>query len=344
MTREIKAIDIKLTDACNLNCIMCGQRERKEGIGVKNYINLESLKKFLTDMPDGLDVYLWGGEPLIHPDIREIVDFFISKNAKITINTNGVLLDNHINFLAERNIDALVVSLDGLHDVHDSIRGCKKVFDKIKKSLLKYIEETRNLNKKNVVINFTILKENYLHMEEFCREIKKWDVYSITMNFLILVDEIKGTAFRKEMKEKYDTDITSWYGYSKEYKNCFDYAKLSKICNSIINEHGYFIRWTNEIFVINDENLKLFYEKPAALLPPIAPLCYDQINKKCIKIENAIIIDSNGNVVTCPDFPDTVIGNIASDTYGKFTDKNVYKRYSLDNQYQAICYRCRHRS
>jgi hypothetical protein len=183
-----------------------------------------------------------------------------------------------------------------------------------------------------------------LHIEEFCREIKKWDVYAIRMGFLILVDEKEGEIFRKKMIDEYGTDINSWRGYSKEYKNCFDYDKLNKICNSIINEHGYFIRWTNENFVFNEDNFRLFYEEPNTLLPSITPLCYNQINKKCRKIEHDLIIDSTGNIVTCPDFPDTVIGNITSDTYDKFTDKSVYKRYSLDEEYQAICYRCNHRN
>jgi len=344
MKREIISIDIKLTNLCNLNCIMCGQRIRKEGIFSKKFIDIELIKKFFKDMPKNLKVYLWGGEPLLHPDFKEIVKFFVSRKSKVIVNTNAYILDQYINFFVKNPIETLIISLDGLYETHDLIRRKTGVFNTVKKALLKYIDEMRKLNKKNTVINFTVLPENYLQMESFCTEVKSWDIYAVTMNFLILVDNKAGTKFRKDITAKYKKDISSWLGYSGNYTNKFNYKKLSDICNKVINEHGYFIRWSNENFCIDEENLKTYYEKPDAMLENIIPLTCNPINKPCSKIKDSIVVDYNGNIVICPDFPDTIIGNIKQNKFEDFYDKEIYDKYGLDKEYKAICYRCRHRS
>ena len=344
MKREIKKIDIKLTDKCNLNCIMCGQRVRKDGKQNGVYIDKNHLKKFFSKMPEDLEVYLWGGEPLLHPDFEEIVSFFLSKKAKVSINTNAFFLNKHLDFLSEKPIKSLIVSIDGLDDMHDYIRRTDGLFWKIKNSTLKYIEKSRKFGRKNVVINFTILKENYLKMEEFCDEVKSWDVHSVTMNFLILVDEERGKKFEDEVLEKYNKKITSWRGYVKEYKNKFDYEKFEHICNEIINKHGFFIRWSNENFILDKDNLKKYYEMPHEILQSLTPLMYELINKPCVKIEESVAIEANGNIVICPDFPDTIIGSIREDKFSDFYNKKKYEIYGLDKEYKAICYRCAHRS
>ncbi|MCL1972447.1 MAG: radical SAM protein [Endomicrobia bacterium] len=344
MQREIKKIVIKLTDRCNLNCVMCGQRVRNEGAAGGIYIKTELLKKFFQNIPENMQVYLWGGEPLLHPDFEEIVKFFISKKGKVSINTNAFLLDKYLDFLIEAPIESMIVSIDGLGDVHDSIRRTGGLFKKVKESLFKYIEGTRKYQRKNVVINFTILKDNYLDIEEFCDEIKSWDVHSITMNFLILVDKKKGNEFAMEVFEKCGKKLESWKGYSGDYKNIFDYDKLGQICESIVNKHGFFVRWSNENFIPDSKNLEIYYEKPDTLLESLIPLTCEAINKPCSEIEESLAIDSNGNIVICPDFPDTVIGSIETSKYENFYNREIYSLYGLDKEYKATCYRCAHRS
>ena len=69
----------------------------------------------------GLRVLITGGEPLLHrgfSDLNKMLpDFFLRK----VLFTNGVLTDSGI--LTRLNVDELQVSIDGLEDAHDSLRG-----------------------------------------------------------------------------------------------------------------------------------------------------------------------------------------------------------------------------
>ncbi|MCP3660222.1 MAG: radical SAM protein [Bacteroidetes bacterium] len=345
MKRNINLLNLKLTNVCNLNCKMCGQRIRGEGLEKKHFMDIKHMKSFFSNIPKDLYAYLWGGEPLLHPNLVEIIEFFLEKETKIAINTNGLLLDEYIDFLSNRPIETLIVSLDGLGDLHDEIRGFPGLFNKVEKSLKKYIELIRHKKPKTeVVINFVVQPENYLTLPEFCREIKSWDVDTICINFLLLVDPKLGEKFREKTLKLYKKDICSWEAYQKNKSNMFDYKLLSEIYCQIIDEHGYFIRNRKENFRINEENLRVFHERPDILLPTLRPDPWDIINTPCDRIEEALVVDDTGNILICPDFLDTVIGNIKDDCFEDFLDLSKYNLLGLDKRYEAICYRCSHRN
>lgn len=343
--RKIKSIDLKLTDVCNINCIMCGQRVREEGVKVKNYLKFDKITTFFANIPPGIKVYLWGGEPLLHPQLRQIVSFFLDKKANVAINTNGYMLDRYMEYLIEVPLNTLVVSLDGLGEIHDKIRRSKGLFNRVEKSLKDYIRITRKGDfRRSVVINFTILPENYLNMEEFCGVIKSWDVDSINFNFPILVNARLGAEFKDFVLKSFGKNFTSWEGYIGHYENAFDYAKFAQICNNLINKHGYFLRWSNENMVINEENLRLFYENTDILLPSLKNNPWQVKNNPCRMISRGLAVDASGNIVTCPDFPDTIIGNVDKDKFEDFYDSERYDLYGLKHEYGAVCYRCPHRT
>jgi|CXWL01.1.fsa_nt_gi MoaA/NifB/PqqE/SkfB family radical SAM enzyme len=343
--RKIKSVDLKLTDVCNINCIMCGQRVRNEGVFVKNYLNLKKIISFFSNIPPRLKIYLWGGEPLLHPQFCDVVSFFLEKKAIIAINTNGFLLDRFMKYFCEVPIETLIISLDGLGEIHDKIRRNPGLFNRVEKSLKNYINLTRrNDERRSVVINFTVLPENYLNMEEFCEVVKSWDVDSINFNFPILVNEKLGIEFKDFVLKSFGKKVTSWEGYIGHYENAFDYAKFAQICNRLINRYGYFIRWSNENMVINENNLRLYYENTDQILPSLRKNPWPIENNPCKMISTGLAIDATGNIVTCPDFPDTVIGNIEDNKFEEFYKVEPYHLYNLDQQYSAMCYRCPHRT
>ncbi|MFH1248963.1 MAG: radical SAM protein [archaeon] len=96
---EIKAgrrntLQIFITNRCNLNCIGCFakkvMKEKQKDITIKEYswaVN-EFLKK------GGGQINLLGGEPLMHPRLREIIEINKKRKIKTTIYTNGIMLPN----------------------------------------------------------------------------------------------------------------------------------------------------------------------------------------------------------------------------------------------------------
>jgi MoaA/NifB/PqqE/SkfB family radical SAM enzyme len=324
---------------------MCGQRIRKEGLKEKNYLSLEKIKTFFNDMPEYLKVYLWGGEPLLHPKFREIVVFFLEKKSQITINTNGLLLDKYLLFLANAPLDTLIVSLDGLGEIHDTIRNYKGLFARIEKSLKEYIAILhKNKRNTNVVINFVVQPENYLTMPVFCEEIKSWDIKAISIDFLYLVDPDLARQFRKKTLRLYKKDIVSWKSYTKTKDNMFNYEILSGTYHDLMNKYGYFIRQRKENYIVNEENLRIFHEKPGILLPRLYKAPWKNENTPCRKLKESISVDSNGNIVICPDLPDTIIADIENYKFSDFYDLSKFNLIGLDKGYSALCCRCSHRN
>ncbi len=119
-----------LTSGCNLCCRHCwitpsfvgGQPSTAE------YLDVELLRRAIAEAkPLGLaSVKLTGGEPLLHPHFRQVVDLLTAEGLSITLETNGTLLDKPLTRHLKEHTGTwfVAVSLDGPSPaVHDPFRG-----------------------------------------------------------------------------------------------------------------------------------------------------------------------------------------------------------------------------
>ncbi len=120
-----------VSGSCNLACRHCWiepdyQASNKNG----KFIKLAHLKKSIRQAkPLGLgSVKLTGGEPMLHPRFREIVDLIEAQKLNMFMETNGVLIDDAMaRFLkSKKHFSFVSVSLDGAKAAtHDWLRGVK---------------------------------------------------------------------------------------------------------------------------------------------------------------------------------------------------------------------------
>jgi hypothetical protein len=110
--RKLLRFDVQLADHCNLNCKGCGNFSP---IAPKCFLDKEVFDKDcerLSTLTEGIleDIYLFGGEPLLHPEITGIIKIARKHFPKtdISILTNGLLLlkmnDEFWNCCRENNI------------------------------------------------------------------------------------------------------------------------------------------------------------------------------------------------------------------------------------------------
>ncbi len=118
-----------ISGSCNLACRHCWI-EPDYQINNRNgkFLKLEYLKKAIAEAkPLGLQsVKLTGGEPTIHPQFRELVSLIENEKLNITMETNGILIDEDLaGFLKDKHHFSFVsVSLDGVKpETHDLLRG-----------------------------------------------------------------------------------------------------------------------------------------------------------------------------------------------------------------------------
>jgi len=125
-----------IAGSCNLACRHCWiepdfSPDRSKG----KFLKLEWAKKAVVEAkPLGLQsVKLTGGEPLFHPQFREIVELIAQAGVDIIIETNGTLVDSGTaRFLKDAGrVCFISVSVDGARaEIHESLRAVPGSFEK----------------------------------------------------------------------------------------------------------------------------------------------------------------------------------------------------------------------
>jgi uncharacterized protein len=165
----VKALCLHVAHDCNLACRYCfaGEGEYK---GDRSLMSYEVGKKALDFLVENsgsrrnLEVDFFGGEPLLNFDVvKKLVAYgrelekTKDKHFRFTLTTNGVLLNDDVIEFANKEMDNIVLSVDGRKEIHDHMRPFKNgagsydfVIDKFKK-----VAESRKQTKYYVRGTFT---------------------------------------------------------------------------------------------------------------------------------------------------------------------------------------------
>ena len=131
---EIKALCLHVAHTCNLNCEYCfaSQGKYHGERALMSYEVGERALDFLVENSGNrvnLEVDFFGGEPLMNFDVvKKLVAYARSiekennKNFRFTLTTNGVLVDDDVIDFANREMNNVVMSIDGRREVHDRFR------------------------------------------------------------------------------------------------------------------------------------------------------------------------------------------------------------------------------
>lgn len=131
-TGSLREVWFHLTNRCNMACRHClfvsGPAESEE-LATETALSLAH-----QAVEAGCRVFaLTGGEPLVHPDFERLVDGLLDcGDTCVAVLTNGLLLPEFRDALAcwPRERFHLQLSIDGMRETHDSIRG-KGAFDEL---------------------------------------------------------------------------------------------------------------------------------------------------------------------------------------------------------------------
>ncbi len=116
---------------CNLRCVHCYSHSRD--LDYTGELSREEGMRLIDDLGDfGVPVVLFsGGEPLMRPDIFELIARAREKNMRAVLSTNGTLIVPDIAArLKDCGLSYVGVSLDGLKETNDRFRGASGAFDR----------------------------------------------------------------------------------------------------------------------------------------------------------------------------------------------------------------------
>jgi radical SAM protein with 4Fe4S-binding SPASM domain len=210
------------TSRCNLSCSHCFYHDSLNKRF--NELSLAEIDSFTKTMDPLLNLVLTGGEPYLKHDIAQIVRIFY-ENTKVpilTIPSNGWYLEkmdrqirNMMNWCPELILNQLI-SIDGLQEDHDKIRGANGSF----KKALNSIELIRGLQKEferiNIGIITTFTSENQNKMKDIVK-----GIYELARPDNIAINLIRG-----DPKEKVNMNLNmKLYQEAVEYRDNIFYSK-----------------------------------------------------------------------------------------------------------------------
>jgi len=168
----VKALCLHIAHDCNLACKYCFAEEG-EYHGRRALMSYEVGKKALdflianSGSRRNLEVDFFGGEPLLNWQVvKDLVAYgreqekAHDKHFRFTVTTNGVLLDDEIEAFVNREMDNVVLSLDGRPEVNDRMRPFRNGSGSYSLIVPKFQKLADSRNQERYYVRGTFTREN----------------------------------------------------------------------------------------------------------------------------------------------------------------------------------------
>ncbi|MFA7141761.1 MAG: radical SAM protein [Candidatus Paceibacterota bacterium] len=194
-----------ITERCNLRCTHCYEEKKFIEKELKTSQVFEILNKYYKQLKDwGLDrtqnrISFTGGEPFIREDFWQILENCYNHQEKVTygILSNGTLItEETVSKLKDLNVAYVQISLEGLEEVNDEIRG--------RGSFKKAVSALRLLTKGHISnsISMTITNKNLKEVPKVIKLAREIGVGGLSARRLVPIG--MGKQMEKLMIEPQD--------------------------------------------------------------------------------------------------------------------------------------------
>lgn len=139
-----------VTYRCNARCNMCNRYQ--EPSKAEDEISVETIRK----LPPMYFTNITGGEPFLREDLKDIVRELYKKSDRIVISTNGFFTDRILDLCREFPNVGIRISIEGLEQTNNEIRGLEDGFNRGYTTLKKL----REMGMKDVGFGMTVQDRN----------------------------------------------------------------------------------------------------------------------------------------------------------------------------------------
>ncbi|MBI4422722.1 MAG: radical SAM protein [Elusimicrobia bacterium] len=340
-------VAIRMSYACNLRCVMCNQWG-EEGVFVKTPDRLvrremttDELKRFIDDIAGFKPfVYFTGGEPLMSPDILEIVRHASSRHLVTSMSTNGTFLKEKTDGLIEAGLDYLYTSLDApVALAKDAIRVTAKGGDSTQEAAeaIKHLIRRRDelgVGLPIVQTQTIVVRENQhllLDMARFVQDELGSDLWGLQL--CVFTTPELNAATTRSYQASFGQDQVGWAGFIRDFPG-MDFERLEEQLRAILNGRWRFKLRAYKPLGMKGFSLRDYYTRPERFATD-EPLT-------CMNPYVFAQLQPNGDVAFCGSQPDYTIGNVKD---ARFMDlwrgeRAARWRRFLQKQLFASCARC----
>lgn len=227
-TRVPLSLQIEPTNHCNVDCICCSRSRMKRE---KGFMDVNLFKRIIDDAfkQKIRRVFLYlHGEPFLHPDIYEMIQYVKSKQIGVTLATNGMkLYETNIKSLLKAgldNADHIIFSILGYSkEVHEQIMNGVN-HDEVLNNIMSLLKMRKESN-----LNGPVVETIIYAMPENRHEIAKFVYY-----WRDIVDHVRQVA-----------DISEQFSNKNQYNN--NNIFRSDSCNNLWERMT--ILWNGDVTV-----------------------------------------------------------------------------------------------
>ncbi len=234
-------LSFPITKKCNFKCLYCGMGGEATASNCE-YTPVDLIKTYINyGLSKGLKKFrITGGEPFLHPNIKEILQFMGELGVFVLVNTNGSLIMKNAYWL--KDIPSTVkfaVSFDTLKPEKLKVISGVSCHETVVNGI-RFLKENDNLLRVNMVINRHNCDEVY-DIINFCKDVgcdlKILDVVSVPVpfspdrqDFYREVNSLE-KEFSKTCDKVYSLEYTRGFGtpcYRYRFGNVYVTIKNSK--------------------------------------------------------------------------------------------------------------------
>lgn len=203
-------LDFRLSNSCNLQCIMCSGLSSsqffQQSEPIKNVFDETFLNQLDAFIPHLDTARFIGGEPFAIPVYFEIWERIVKSNpeCKIIVQTNATILNDRVRQLAERGNFHFSVSLDSLNkETYEAIRrnaNFNQVMDHIR-----FFANYSKTGQRDFVLCFCPMRMNYHEIPAFIDFSNKMDALICLNRFFYPARLAVWSLKTEEISEIFDT-------------------------------------------------------------------------------------------------------------------------------------------
>lgn len=320
LTHRIYALPVLVImphGGCNSRCAMCDIWRGNESAGRLSRAEIAGWMESFRSLRVRR-IVLTGGEPLLHPDLWGMCELLRGLPARITLLTNGLLLEWCADAVA-RWCDDVTVSLDGPREVHDAIRGVPGAFDELARGIAALRKRAPDLR---ITARSTVQRRNFRQMAGTVDA--AWALGLDGLSFLAA--DVSTEAFNRS--EPWDAERVEDVALTGEEANEF-----RELLEGFIATHA--IEYAAGLFTESPAKLRRLARYFAALngdgpFPPV----------RCNAPWVSAVVEADGAVRPC--FFQPALGNLRErpvDEILNSPEARAFRR-GLDVRRDPICQRC----
>lgn len=281
---------ILASNSCNARCGFCSRwefYEKSAHLEVKAGVFKPVIKQ-MSDM--GLvSLSLTGGEPLVYPDLWDIISYAGAQGiSALTMTTNGFLIDKYLKEITESGLTDLYISIDTLDpERYRKFRGVDmlgRVMENVR-ALIDY-KRKRFSNKPRLFINSIVSSENYHELPGLCAFARSAGVNGFSFGPLADIPQTNISIKDPDLREQFENTNRN-------------NRAINEVIEKVVKE--------NKDFLVNSEEFNLgipgYMSNPAGML-----------KIECWAGRITVKLDSLGNVYPCCSWHNPV-GNIKEKSF-----------------------------